>query len=1278
METALPKPASAMRLSGLSPRTTCGIVFALLAVARYACGQTTNLIQAESFSSMSGVQTENCTDTGGGLDVGFINNGDWCAYTNVDFGTNTSIISVRIASNTSGGNIQVRADAANGPLLAAIAVPGTGGWQIWQTLSASISANGVHTLFLMFTGGSGYLFNLNWFQLSPPLPPVTAGVLREVYTNITGAAVANLTNSPSFPNHPSTREIRSTFEAPTDVGDNYGQRFMAWITPPTTGNYTFWIASDDNSVLYLSTNDLPAGKRSIASVPVWVNPRQWTNYPQQQSASIPLVAGQRYYIEALMKENTGGDNLAVRWQLPDGTFETPIPDTRLQVVRIANPDDLIMRYGSKARVQVTANDIGYFDDAVQILTPPVFGTAVVSSNGTVLYTHTAGQPSSDSFTYRLTGAGGPPSPVTTVTAHFTSASRFDSGFVHLPAQPPATTWRLVDAFPGVTFSSPNNMCSVQGDPNKLFIVESAGRVWMIPDVTAASPTKTLYLNLTDRVFSDAFERGAKGVACHPGFSTNGLIFVGYDFTANGTNYIRLSKFTNSNPASEVVLFQQLDEGPYHDIDTCRFGPDGYLYVSIGDEGGQNEDYQNAQRIDKDLYSCVIRIDVDKKPGNLEPNVHPAIARDASGKAWFSVPADNPFVGAASFNHQPLNPAQVRTEIYVLGLRNPWQFNFAPGTNRLWVADVGRSAREEINLLGPGQNAGWSWREGSLPGPRTGQLINGAAETDAALTGPVLEYAHGSATNQGSSVTGGFVYQGTNYPGLNGLYIFADYVSGNIWTINPTNPAATFTRLTGGSSIVSFIPDPAKNDILLLQWSSSSGRIQRLVYGPDDSSFPPTLTDTGFFADLTDLTPNPGGIFYEPNLRFWSDYADKRRWFLIKNATDTITYSRDGNWTFPDGMIWVKHFDLDLDRGNAATSKRIETRFLVKTTAGAYGVSYKWNDAGTEAFLVPESGQEFDLMVTNISITSTQRYHIPSRSECLLCHTPQAGSALSFNTRQLNRDGAAISGISGNLLAVLDATSYLAGLNDNPAVLPRHVRPDETQYSIESRARSYLAVNCAYCHQPGSAGPPSWDGRPQLNLWETHLVNGLPIAAGANPSDRLVVPGDLNKSIVWDRVADSNGYTRMPPIATNEKDDQAIQLLAQWILTSLPARQNYDAWRLAYFGDLLSPQGEPGANPDGDADNNQAEYLKYSNPTNSLSFYSPQIGKSNHMLTIQLPNFPGRRVTVETSTDLGITDPWLPWAVAGNNGIPLAPGLTNTFAAPLNEPKRFFQIKIQEE
>ena len=152
------------------------------------------------------------------------------------------------------------------------------------------------------------------------------------------------------------------------------------------------------------------------------------------------------------------------------------------------------------------------------------------------------------------------------------------------------------------------------------------------------------------------------------------------------------------------------------------------------------------------------------------------------------------------------------------------------------------------MLGPGQNGGWAWREGTIPGPRAGQTINGANETNATLVAPLFEYGRGL----GAAIIGGFVFPfGTNYPSLNGTYLFGDYIYGSISSLHGTNAAATFTRLTGGLRIVAFLPDPANGDVLVLD--RGEGKIKRLVAGTsDDSAFPQTLTATGFFANLSDL------------------------------------------------------------------------------------------------------------------------------------------------------------------------------------------------------------------------------------------------------------------------------------------------------------------------------------------------------------------------------------------------------------------------------------------
>lgn len=163
-------------------------------------------------------------------------------------------------------------------------------------------------------------------------PKAHAGsILREFFGGIGGTAISDLTNNPAYPNSPTfTNYVTDFFEAPTDVDENYGQRMHGYIVPPISGNYTFWIASDDNSVLFLSTDENPANSRVICYVPQWTSSRNWFLFPEQQSAAIALQAGKAYYISALQKEGGGGDNLAVRWVRPDGLDgDNPIPGAYL-------------------------------------------------------------------------------------------------------------------------------------------------------------------------------------------------------------------------------------------------------------------------------------------------------------------------------------------------------------------------------------------------------------------------------------------------------------------------------------------------------------------------------------------------------------------------------------------------------------------------------------------------------------------------------------------------------------------------------------------------------------------------------------------------------------------------------------------------------------------------------------------------------------------------------------------------------------------------------------
>ncbi|HEY0550836.1 MAG TPA: lamin tail domain-containing protein, partial [Verrucomicrobiae bacterium] len=176
------------------------------------------------------------------------------------------------------------------------------------------------------------------FLVTPAAAQPANGITREVYANIGGSSIPDLTNNPAFPNFPTTEAVlTNNMDCPVDFMENYGTRLRALVVPPTTGAYTFWVASDDQSVLYLSTDATPANKVLIARVNAWTSWKEWTKEANQQSAPITLNAGQQYYLEALQKEGGGGDSLTVRWQLPSGTIEEPLPASRCIPVGVTAP-----------------------------------------------------------------------------------------------------------------------------------------------------------------------------------------------------------------------------------------------------------------------------------------------------------------------------------------------------------------------------------------------------------------------------------------------------------------------------------------------------------------------------------------------------------------------------------------------------------------------------------------------------------------------------------------------------------------------------------------------------------------------------------------------------------------------------------------------------------------------------------------------------------------------------------------------------------------------------
>jgi hypothetical protein len=368
---------------------------------------------------------------------------------------------------------------------------------------------------------------------------------------------------------------------------------------------------------------------------------------------------------------------------------------------------------------------------------------------------------------------------------------------------------------------------------------------------------------------------------------------------------------------------------------------------------------------------------------------------------------------------------------------------------------------------------------------------------------------------------------------------------------------------------------------------------------------------------------------------------------------------------------VKHFDLELERGNPATKKRIETRVIVKNEENVYGVSYRWNEEETEATLADAAGEEFDLSITEDGTALTQRWRIPSRAGCITCHSEQAGGTLSFRTRQLNLAGQ-IANVDGNFLSLLELSGYLEGMDEEPQTLARHVTPDDEEYSLEARARSWMAVNCAYCHREGGSVPADWDATAGLDLFETGLINGMVEGGVEDPADRLIVPGSDGHSVIVNRAAARNGYSRMPPLATSEIDEEGVQLLIDWINSALPERESYAAWQERIFGD--SPEGAPDADADSDGRDNRSEFLAKTDPMTVDSAPAPTILPMENDLRVLLPDLSGRGQRLESSTDL---ETWERWPVAGNDGLARPAGEPQEFMVPQNDEHRFFRSRIEE-
>ena len=734
-------------------------------------------------------------------------------------------------------------------------------------------------------------------------------------------------------------------------------------------------------------------------------------------------------------------------------------------------------------------------------------------------------------------------------------------------------WTVEDAFPNIDFVDPVDMREYPGQ-NKMAVAGKNGQVWTFQNTPSVS-SKTLFLDIR-HIVRTAGDCGILGFIFHPEFGQSGsenrgYFYVFYRYTQEVERrdqlaYLRLSRFTVpdgsqiADPYSEYVLIQQYDRHEWHNGGSMFFGPtDKFLYLIIGDEGGANDEFNSSQQINKNFFGGILRLDIDRRGGSVShpirkqpvPSEDPPSGWPGTFSQGYFIPNDNPWLDSNG---------SILEEFWALGFRSPHRMWFDPPTGDIWVGDIGQGAREEISIIQKGDNAQWPYKEGFRDGskPRPGNIIGQE-------TPPLLDYPR----SDGSSVIGGIVYRGSKWEStLGGKYIFSDNVVQSVWAVDYYNTGSNQKEVLTNIPFVtnnwkdgvSHIYTDQAGEVYILQLAGhirAGGRIYKLATpsqtggGP---TAPPLLSQTGAFSDLNNLTPNSGIIPYQPNLAFWSDGALKKRWIALPNdgqhdsPEEKVLFSEEGAWIFPSGTVFIKHFDFPVDDSNPNITQKIETRFSVKGEDGQYYfLTYRWREDQSDADLV-SSAQDRPITIQTPTGTRQQIWHYPGANECVTCHNSTAKQVLGVNTRQAN--GSLTypqTGITANQLETMNHLNWFtAPLNElEIPSFPTVKGLDHPTASLEDRARSYLDVNCGYCHQPGAL-QTSFDLRYTVSLPRMRILNGSPGNNLGVSGARLLLPGDPDKSVIYLRTHSIEEGVMMPPLAKNKLDEEGTQLIHDWI------------------------------------------------------------------------------------------------------------------------------------
>lgn len=719
----------------------------------------------------------------------------------------------------------------------------------------------------------------------------------------------------------------------------------------------------------------------------------------------------------------------------------------------------------------------------------------------------------------------------------------------------------------------------------IFVISEPGstRMWFIDETGPYAPARLA--RTTDDPSTGEFETLVKypdavaySIAFHPNYMKNGYAYVGLNGTFDGARKTAIIRYTvdrsppfRFQPDSAKSIIEWPSDG--HNGGAIVFGADGMLYVTSGDGTGDSDGNVVGQDLSK-LNAKVLRIDVD----------HPA-----EGKAY-SAPKDNPFIGVKD----------ARPETWAYGLRNPWRIAVDPRTGQIWVGNNGQDLFEQVYLIERGANYGWSAYEGSEPFYRERE------RGPSPVSKPTAEHHH----SESRSLTGGVVYHGKNLPELQGAYIYGDHSTGKIWGIKHDGRRVLWNKELADTTlqITGFALDVDGELLIVDHQGNEQGGFHTLEKNPDTSShkqFPRRLSESGLFRSVAKREVEPGVIPYSVNSPLWSDGANKERFFVLpptmiddrEEVPAKINFG-SGGWSFPDRTVLIKSFALDLKEGDASSRRWIETRFLTKQQGEWVGYSYEWNDAQTDAVLVDKAGHDREFDIATDDGIRRQKWHYPSRTECMVCHSRAANFALGLTTPQMNRDHDYGHGVVENQVRMLERLGLLKvnwqweameafrknltakGLEakdvelrlqeitatrdqrkDPPSSLLFQLpekydclaNPYDEAKPVEARARSYLQVNCAQCHVLAGGGNAQFDIAISTPLSQMKLLNVRPQHHTFGIENaQLIAPGDPNRSVLLHRISHRR-QGHMPPLATSLVDAQAVNLIRQWI-TELPTAE----------------------------------------------------------------------------------------------------------------------------